>query len=193
MDTVFAALISGGWATAIAGIGFWYNRASLRSVNRNALNTLDADHAARLWEKRAEVYIDMIRAVEARRVVRSADINLMSGVAPREEKVQEWEAEISESFWRTLESRLMAFASPEVLEALREDNKVNRRFFDLLKEAKNIPPESVSNREEFIYADIDATFVDDRLVALVQTDLHRKPSEWAQRAPVSREPHAKSQ
>jgi hypothetical protein len=48
--TVEAALISGGWASVVAGLGYVYNRvtakATIKATNANALVALDASHQA---------------------------------------------------------------------------------------------------------------------------------------------------
>ena len=69
---IWAALISGGWAVAVAAIGYYYNRVTAKSTiqatNANALAALDAAHEAQLWEKKAESYLDVLAAVLHRAV-----------------------------------------------------------------------------------------------------------------------------
>jgi hypothetical protein len=61
---VEAALISGGWATAVALLGDAFNRATskatIAATNANAMNALDAAHDAQLGGKRAAAYADAI-------------------------------------------------------------------------------------------------------------------------------------
>ena len=75
--TVTAALISGGWATAASALGYASNRATTRATiqtaNANAVAALDAAHAAhaaQLWGKRAEAYLDTIGLIQRRLLAR---------------------------------------------------------------------------------------------------------------------------
>jgi hypothetical protein len=194
VNTIFAALISGGWATAIAALGFWFNRVSLRAVNRNAMNTLDADHAARLWEKRAEIYVDTLKALADRRDIRVVEADGLLGYFQDPEEVRQEIGDIRTPDWRELESRTVAYASPEVVDALKEANKKEAEFQVLLEDRKNPPPATRDNpfpmpsSEKVREAAIEANYADLQLWNTVQVDLHRKPSEALAREPVSIEP-----
>jgi hypothetical protein len=185
MDTIFAALISGGWATAIAGIGFWFNRVSLRSTERNALNTLDADHAAHLWDKRAEVYVDTLQALTVRRELRDMTVHKIFGRLKDQEEIPKLADERQLPDWRDLEARLVAYASAEVLSVWQDANESDDIFFSEL-DSFNHPADGSSNpgREEVRDAADAAAEADIRLWDVVQADLHRKPSEWAARGPM---------
>jgi hypothetical protein len=67
---VEAALISGGWATAVAALGYFYNRvttkATIQATTANAVAALDAAHAVQHWEKRADAYIETLTLVTRR-------------------------------------------------------------------------------------------------------------------------------
>lgn len=191
MDNIYVALISGGWATAIAAIGFFFNRVSLRAANRNALNALDADHAARLWEKRAEIYVDTLKALADRRDIRRVETDGMYGLYQDPEEVQQEIGDIRTPDWRELESRTVAYASAEVLGALKKANEKEAEFRTLLEDRKDPPPGTPDNpfpmpsREQVRDAAIQANNADLRLWDTIQADLHRKPSEAVARQPVS--------
>lgn len=145
MNNIYVALISGGWATAIAAIGFWFNRVSLRSANRNALNALDADHAARLWEKRAQTYVDTLKALADRRDIRRVETAGMFGFFQDPEEVRQEIGDIRTPDWRELESRTVAYASPEVFEALKDANDKEAEFRTLLEDRKDPQPGTPDN------------------------------------------------
>jgi hypothetical protein len=180
LDTIFAALISGGWATVIAGMGFWFSRVSLRSTERSALNTLDADHAARLWDKRAEAYVDTLWAQAVRRDVRDMTIQKTFAHLRDQRGIRKEAAEMQVPDLRDIESRLLAYASQEVLGAFHDVNESERAFFGAL----DLPASNPRREQEVIDAAVAATETDMRLWDAVQADLNRKPSEWADRGPV---------
>jgi hypothetical protein len=105
-----AALISGGWATAVAAIGYVYNRAALRSVNRNAMYALDAAHVAQFWEKKAAVYVEALAALVGRRDIREAETTGMFYRFGNEQAVMKELDQIMNPDWRELEARLTAYA-----------------------------------------------------------------------------------
>jgi hypothetical protein len=73
--TIWAAIISGGWAATVAGIGFYYNQATAKAAAQatraNALAALDAAHDAELWEKKSEAYVEAITKINDRRTDRN--------------------------------------------------------------------------------------------------------------------------
>jgi hypothetical protein len=81
--TIWAAIISGGWAATVAAIGFAYNRvtasATLKAAQANALVSLDAAHDADLWAKKSEEYVEVNSKISDRRAQRSALLGLATG------------------------------------------------------------------------------------------------------------------
>jgi hypothetical protein len=71
--TVAAALISGGWATVVALLAYAFNRTIARTTveatNVNASRALDAAHAAQLWDKRAEAYVDALSVISRNLII----------------------------------------------------------------------------------------------------------------------------
>src|SRR5215472_12448365 len=133
--TIAAALISGGWAAVVAALGYVYNRATanatIRATNANALAALDAAHAAQLWEKKAEAYVDAIAALTRRQAARQ---RLMVYDDATEEKLrkaldapQDWD-------WARASARLAAYAAQPVLDAMQAtvaaDSEISNRLED---------------------------------------------------------------
>lgn len=120
--TVTAALISGGWATAASALGYAYNRtttkATIQTTNANAMAALDAAHAAQLWDKRAEAYLDTIALIQRRLLARSGQ----PGAEDEAEKVALFFDSHDPDAWKPVVDRLHTYASPGVLEALYAAN-----------------------------------------------------------------------
>src|SRR5690242_9721051 len=115
---VEAALISGGWATVVAALGYFYNRATakatIQATNANALAALDAAHSAQLWEKRAEAYVEALALIARRQTGRRHITSLLSYDEATEAKLRQTYADPEDWDWATASARLTAYASPPV-------------------------------------------------------------------------------
>lgn len=80
------------------------------------IRQLAAARQSRLWDKQAATYVDAITAIRWRQVRRSRELSTVvnSGRPLAEEKPP--------VNWEELQGRLFAFASPEVLVALKAAN-----------------------------------------------------------------------
>lgn len=101
-----AAIVSGGW-TALVAI------TTSRHAAASTARMLDAARKDRIWDKQASTYTDTITAVQWRQARRNREllrIKQHGELLPTEEPPVDW---------TELQGRLFAFASPEVLIALR--------------------------------------------------------------------------
>jgi hypothetical protein len=190
-DLIFAALITGGWTTIVALAGYWFGKknldATLASADSNAINALDADHAARLWEKKAQIYVDTLRALVTRRDMRQAELGKAEQSLENQAVVEAWLKSIPNPQWHDLEARLLAYA-PKMEDAIRETTQSDQAFWSLLGDAKDPNTgDSRPSRKEVADAMQAAFDADERLSQEMQADLHRKPSEAARQA-VAAEP-----
>jgi len=190
-----AALISGGWATVVGALGYWFNRATARATiqatNANATNALDAGHQAQLWEKRAEAYVDAMTAIERRRAKRdflAAPVQIHDE-ATQQRMVQEAFAAPKDDDWARISARVSVYTTPMVRHALEQaamaDHQMNVKMIQhkSLIERLHGPSASVPTGEqimaafEAIQAAAEmANTADADLATAMQVDLERRPS-----------------
>src|SRR5690242_15850759 len=100
---VEAALISGGWATVVAALGYVYNRATakatIQATNANALAALDAAHDAQLWEKRADAYVEALAVIARRQAERRHMTSLVGYDEATEAKLRRTYADPEDWDW----------------------------------------------------------------------------------------------
>jgi hypothetical protein len=191
---VAAALISGGWATVVAALGYVYNRATanatIRATNANAQAALDAAHAAQLWEKKAEAYVDAIAALTRRQEGRRQLISPVGYDDATQEKLQQVLAAPQDWDWARASARLTAYAAQPVLDAMHEtiaaDTQVSNRLldwkflFDRAGLAGAAGPTNKQITEAFNAiqpAAEKANAADSKIEALIRADLALKPSD----------------
>jgi hypothetical protein len=105
-STIVAALIAGG-ATAVVAV------ASFLTTRSMTLRQLAAARQSRLWDKQAATYADALTAIRWRQVRRRLELLT---VVNRGRSLPEEKPPVN---WEELQGRLFAFASPEVLVALK--------------------------------------------------------------------------
>jgi hypothetical protein len=190
-DLIFAALITGGWTTIVALAGYWFGKknldATLASADQNAINALNADHAARLWEKKAQIYVDTLRTLVTRRDMRKAELGKAEQSLEDQAAVDKWLKTIPNPNWHDLEARLLAYA-PEMEDAIRKTTVTDDAFWSLLRDA--IDPNTGDSRpsqKDVADAKQAAFDADELLRKAMQAELHQKPSQEAVQ-PVTAEP-----
>lgn len=194
--TIVAALISGGWATVVAAVGYLYNRATakatINATNANALIALDAAHQAQLWEKKSETYVAMLAVLARRGAERQHLTSSIRYDEATEKRIREMYA-IPEDFdWAEASSRIVAFAPQQVVEALessvRTDNEIVSRMADrkaLIQRDGSpghggITSDELRRARSAIVAAVEAAqAADKKLEALIREDVALKPSERA--------------
>ena len=176
--TIGAALISGGWAAIVAGLGYWFNRvtakATIRATNANAVTTLDASYDAQLWAKKSEAYVDLIEAVTRRQEARN---DVLDSIEPTGDRPKQAPQPLPEHFGtESITSRLVVFTPDEIVTAVVAANKAHKKVAaDLeLWQAATITPEVF---EALTAAAHSASLADKQLTDLIHADLALKPSQ----------------
>jgi hypothetical protein len=193
---VAAALISGGWATVIGALGYAYNRATtnatIEAANANAMNAIDAAHAAQHWEKRAEAYIDAMTAMTRRRARRdfiTAPVQI--GTDEDQAKALERITGPPDDNWAAASARVTVYATDEIRLAMEAANRAENQVFirrvmynSLMERSQSFSPnkptgEQIMDAFEAIRtAAVAANDADSRVERLMQDNLGRRPSTF---------------
>jgi hypothetical protein len=118
--TVTAAAIGVGGTVIVAVTGFW---ATVRATGR----TIEAGRDTRIWDRKADVYVDILKAVHYRQANRPNDVptNPLD-----EESESRAEADLDayvEPDWDGLRARAQAFGSTRVIAALQASSNTHER------------------------------------------------------------------
>src|SRR5215471_14382117 len=107
-----------GLAGALAGAVVGAVGAYLATV-RNTSKTIEHEREKRVWDRRAEVYVEALAAVHYRQIVRESGIRAyMEHLSASEsERAQVILASYKAPNWHELEARMQAFASEPVVTA----------------------------------------------------------------------------
>jgi hypothetical protein len=124
-----AAIVSGGW-TALVAITTTRsarrtNQATLDAAAENTKRALDAARDERIWEKRAEAYIDALYVVRNRQERRNDATRTIRFDQDNEARRQEWLASLTVPDVVSMETRLIAYGLQPVLEAARAAGQAN--------------------------------------------------------------------
>jgi hypothetical protein len=92
-------------------------RTTVEATNVNASRALDAAHAAQLWDKRAEAYVDALSVISRNLIILEFFENPPLEKAPAESLQSMYEA-VKEVDWALLHARIAAYAPEPVLDAL---------------------------------------------------------------------------
>lgn len=126
--TVTAAAIGVGGTlvgTVIGGVaGFW-------AAVRNTSKTIEHARENRIWDRRAEVYVEALAAIHYRQVSRETQIHAMDDqFRQRGEAIL---ATYKPPDWSGLEARLQAFASEPVITATQASSTAHRDAINAFK------------------------------------------------------------
>jgi hypothetical protein len=157
----------------------------------NIVLALDAARASRLWEKRADAYVDALRLLHRRQALREEAVRTVRFDRQGEERIRQW----LNSFkmpddWQGIEMRMLAYASPPVFAAVRESAQAN----DAIDAARQKWEEAREKVSAAATADRAASDVrvafdaiksaiqhadskDEKLLAAIRADLHDRPSQ----------------
>ncbi len=199
--TITAALISGG---ALIVSGFWTavvavttnrnarrtNQATLDAAAENTARALDAAREERLWDKRAEAYVDALYVVRHRQERRSDAMRTIRFDQATEAAHQEWLASFKLPDEPGVEMRLLAYASELVLVAARTAGAANAKAEQAYLHWKSLTEEARQNAPDAPAADQaiaaqraiqptvdEAIAADEALLAAIRADLHSRPSQ----------------
>ena len=189
-----AVILSGGWTALVAVTttrnARRTNQATLNTAAENTAHALDAAREERIWDKRAEAYVDALYVVRHRQERRSDAARTINFQLATEKNRQEWLASWKLPDETAMEMRLLAYASEPVLAASRATEVANRSaetaYLDwgtLSDLARQSPPdspvhdESIAARKAMQSAVDEATKADEALLYAIRADLHSRPSQ----------------
>ena len=189
-----AAILGGGWTALVAITAMRHarqtNQATINAAAQNAARALDAARAERIWEKRAEAYVDALYVVRHRQERRSDAARTFRFDQATEEGRQEWLASWKLPDEVGVEMRLLACASEQVLAASRAAEAANGSaetayldwgtLSDLARQSLPDSPvhdEAIAARKAIRSAVDEATKADEALLDAIRADLHSRPSQ----------------
>lgn len=177
--TIAAALIGVGGSVLVAITGLLTTRAITARQFSEA-------HQGRIWDKQAATYIDAINGVRWRTAQRDRELTVIKFTGRQPASPDPADRPVD---WTELQGRLFAFASPEVLIALRTagdagrvaDDRITKLFGLItfavpLGEQWNFISHSTDEIEQAIesadHAAQAASDLDDALIDAIRADLH---------------------
>jgi hypothetical protein len=178
-STVVAAFIGVGGAVLVAVVGSVTTartiRQSLADARLSARAGLDAGHEERVWDKKAELYVDLLLD-EARRRADRADRREDFKSARFGERPPGPVMQHDEQSWSNFEARVRAFGSDPVLQAFQQARLASQAVHDHDKEwqdSSTAIPASGAERpvEAVVRAMAQADEVDGLLAGLIRDDL----------------------
>ena len=161
-----------------------------KAATANMVLALDAARAERLWEKRADAYVDALKLLRRRQALRGEAVRTARFDRQGEELIRQW----LNSFkmpddWQGIEMRMLAYASQPVFDALRDSALANdainaaRQNWEEAREQVSAAPtagQAVSDVRiafDAIKSAIEqADGRDEVLLAVIRADLHDRPS-----------------
>jgi hypothetical protein len=191
------SLLSLGGTVLVAIAGFRNTRkATIQTVEAGAANTvlaLDAARDDRLWDKRADAYVDAIKELRRGQLTREDRTRILRYDEATEKRIADWLATYRTPHdWPEIEARLYAFASQPVLDALKASSAANAEVAALLargdstaadaREAKaaGMPPNVIGSHGTDWHAVRQALGIaetrDDELIEAIRGELQDKPS-----------------
>ena len=181
--TVAAALISGGWATIVALLGYAFTRTIARmtveATNANASRALDAAHAAQLWDRRAEAYVDALSVISRNLIIWEFFKSPPLEKAPAESLQNIYEA-VKKVDWALLQTRIAAYAPEPVLDALNAALHTHFEFDEKFGAWRAEGGQVGSDLYNFAReAGQAARAAAKKLERLIRIDLAQRPSERA--------------
>lgn len=199
---VTAAIISGCFAIGSVGLtayvavrGFRSTReATDKAVEASSQNTIRALNAARddrLWEKRATVYEETVAFMLHRQHQRDSPV-LHNRTAREKSNATRLGGDYRPAAWRTMQGRLVAYASDVIVAAYKESEDTdNRAFFSwigwrnaygvMLKVNPDIEdydddPRQLKAKNKLRDAERKAHEKDQVVIDLIRSELHSRPN-----------------
>jgi hypothetical protein len=173
--SIEAALIAGGVSlisiagtVVIGAIGFRTTRhVSSESATATAENSL----RARLWDKQSDVYVETIKIVRERQDKRRDLLESINMGAPYRayERTEDWDK---------LFPRLLAYAAPQVRDAVKAAMQADGNFgntYDLVTALAGPDRKTVVERMEDKIETAEAT--EEKLIDTIRADLRKRPGE----------------
>jgi hypothetical protein len=163
-----ASLISIAGTVVVAVSGF---RSTSRVSRQTSADAAEGGLRGRLWEKQADLYVEIIKAVEERRSERRYRLRLVSTGAP-------FRSYAESAHWDELFPRLIAYAAPPIHDVLNAATEANSHVRDLYEEyAAMTGPNREAAVERIRTAVEQAEAKDQELFKMIRADLRKRPGE----------------
>lgn len=161
-----------------------------KAATANTVLALDAARADRLWDRRADAYIDALRFLQSRQALREEAVRTARFDRQGEDRIRQWLSSFTmPEDWLGVEARMLAYASQPVFDALRESGQANeaidaaRQEWETAREQVGAAPTAeraasdVRTAFDAIKSAIEhADGKDEELLAAIRADLHDRPS-----------------
>jgi hypothetical protein len=189
-----AAIISGGWTALVAVTttrnARRTNQATIDAAAENTARALDAAREERIWEKRAEAYLDAMRFVRHRQEARENATRTIRYDDATEERIRESLANFRLPESRDVELRLLAYASQQVIDAVEASGQahqqIERAYQDWTEAtgraksgglSASDAAQAIEARTAVRQALKEADSKDEALLVAIREDLHSRPSQ----------------
>ena len=202
-----AALISAGAtiisvsATAFVAVRAYHmtrttNAETIQAGIENTIRVLNGARDDRIWDKRAEAYVDALRYLHRTQTQRQDMAHTGRYVHEAEQQLEEWRVGLLTTEWQEIQARLVAYASQPVLEALQASEYAIGWFRDRFQNWKwmrdnvDTDPEGptasdVRSADEAIrQAMEEASRRDEALLEAIRAELHSRPSQGTALTPM---------
>ena len=188
-----ALIISGGW-TALVAIttsrqARRTNQQTIDAAVANTVRALDAVREDRIWDKRADTYVDALRVLHRTPAEREEMTQSGRFEEDAARRIGTWLASIRTPEWRDVEMRLRAYASPPVLDALRASERANSGVEHAFQNWRWMSDNADGDPDGPTASDViaalhavkpaiqDANRKDEALLEAIRADLHLRPSQ----------------
>lgn len=189
-----ALIVSGGWTALVAITSTRSaqrtNQATLNAAADNTARALDAAREDRIWDKRADAYVEALYVIRHRQERRDDMTRTIRFDKATEDRRQEWLASFKLPDEVGMEMRLLAYASEPVLTATRATGEANAKaenaylyWKGLIEEAQQCAPDApirdqAAAAQKAMQPAVDeATRADEALLDTIRADLHSRPSQ----------------
>lgn len=196
---IVAALIGAGAtiisvsATAFVAVRAYHttrttNAETIQAGVENTVRVLDGARDDRIWDKRAEAYVDALRFLHRTRTEREEMAHTGRYVQEAEQQLEDWRAGMLTPQWREIQSRLLAYASQPVLDALQASEQAIGRFREAFQNWKWARDNAGTDEEAPTEADVravedrirpameEASRRDEALLEAIRAELHSRPT-----------------
>lgn len=182
MDPTVAAAAIGVGGTVVVGVaGF---AAAIWGTKR----TIAHDRANGVWDRRADVYIEALAALNHRQIRRGLETQTGPVHHQVRQGAQEYLATYQQPDWSALEARLLAFASEPVFSAVQASSTAHRKAIDAFKSWRELAARQSPSGEGIEVANTaaetarqSAENADDVVVELIRAELQgrgRPLGDW---------------
>ena len=189
-----AVILSGGWTALVAVTSARNarrtNQATLDAAAKNTARALDAAREDRIWDKRADAYVEALYLTRNRQERRGDMTRTIRLDQASEESRQQWLANFKLPDEVGMEMRLLAYASEPVLAAARATGAANAEAENaylywkaLIEEAQRSAPDApiraqAGGAQKAMQTAVDASIkADEGLLDAIRADLHSRPSQ----------------